>query len=104
MGRGTPLSLLLITAAFTMITQTQFCFHPDGSQDTQNAVPCNVGRHSMCCYITPTSPDFCRPDGLCQDSTIDQLVWRESCTDQTWQAPECVKLCVSKSEKKFFVF
>ncbi|KAI4190595.1 MAG: hypothetical protein L6R41_000688 [Letrouitia leprolyta] len=45
----------------------------------------------MCCRTTST--DTCRDDGLC-DSTWDGNVWRDFCTDPTWQAPNCVKLCL----------
>ncbi|KAI4176906.1 MAG: hypothetical protein LQ343_000763 [Gyalolechia ehrenbergii] len=45
----------------------------------------------MCCRTTST--DTCRDDGLC-DSSWDGNVWRDFCTDPTWQAPNCVKLCL----------
>jgi hypothetical protein len=52
----------------------------------------------MCCRTNDTAangPDTCRPDGLCQSTTPD-IVWRESCTDPTWTAPECLQLCVGE--------
>lgn len=39
----------------------------------------------MCCAVA----DTCLGNGLCKNG---DLIWRESCTDRTWQAPECVKL------------
>ncbi|KAL8668400.1 MAG: hypothetical protein Q9168_006971 [Polycauliona sp. 1 TL-2023] len=45
----------------------------------------------MCCRTSST--DTCRSDGLC-DSSWDDQTWRVFCTDPTWQAPECVKLCL----------
>ncbi|KAL8760129.1 MAG: hypothetical protein Q9199_000266 [Rusavskia elegans] len=45
----------------------------------------------MCCRTSST--DTCRSDGLC-DSSWDGNTWRVFCTDPTWQAPNCVKLCL----------
>ncbi|KAI4238025.1 MAG: hypothetical protein LQ349_001407 [Xanthoria aureola] len=45
----------------------------------------------MCCRRSST--DTCRSDGLC-DSSWDSNTWRVFCTDPTWQAPNCVKLCL----------
>ncbi|KAL9601998.1 MAG: hypothetical protein Q9219_002106 [cf. Caloplaca sp. 3 TL-2023] len=50
----------------------------------------------MCCRTTST--DVCRDDGLC-DSGWDGNVWRDFCTDPTWQAPNCVKLCMNSQGK-----
>jgi len=80
----------LLATASVLISEAQYCYSPDGSLDLSNTLPCYAGRHSMCCQINKPSPDFCRPDGLCQDSASDQLVWRETCTDRTWQADECL--------------
>lgn len=51
----------------------------------------------MCCgwgsnRTNAGTADTCLPNGLCQ-APVD--TWRESCTDPTWQAPECVKLFVN---------
>lgn len=71
------------------------CYYPNGTaaiDDTWPYTPCIANtRHSMCCRTTST--DTCRDDGLC-DSTWDGNVWRDFCTDPTWQAPNCVKLCL----------
>ena len=55
----------------------------------------------MCCAQDLTSPYLniksgvtCRSDGLCADAGNDAL-WRTACTDQTWESPECIKLCVN---------
>lgn len=71
------------------------CFYPNGTSRNGNITgaaapykPCFSGV-SMCCS---TVFDTCERDGLCSDGTN---LWRESCTDPTWQSPNCVKLCVS---------
>ena len=50
---------------------------------------------SMCCR-QPGEGDECRLDGLCQGFAGDgsRPVWRESCTDRTWDSPYCLDLCV----------
>ncbi|KAL8688903.1 MAG: hypothetical protein Q9218_005300 [Villophora microphyllina] len=45
----------------------------------------------MCCRTNST--DTCNSDGLCQ-SDWDGNLWRDFCTDPTWQAPGCTKLCL----------
>ena len=51
----------------------------------------------MCCAwgsarTASGNADTCLPNGLCQNA---ENTWRESCTDPTWQAPECLKLFVN---------
>ncbi|KAH7134932.1 hypothetical protein B0J11DRAFT_564384 [Dendryphion nanum] len=64
------------------------CFYPNGTQNNDFYQPCgNKGQHSMCCRINDTFPDTCLTDsarlGLCANG---DLLWRESCTDPTWQS------------------
>lgn len=73
------------------------CYRPDGSEVDGRYAPCRLGGTSMCCRTNDTQasfPDICRSDGLCQETQNTEIVWRESCTDPTWQAPECLQLCV----------
>ena len=84
------------------------CYNPDGSNRNamSNATdgwlysPCdNAADVSMCCAIGPGrdgSQDVCLDSGLCSNDILgDGLVWRESCTDPTWQDPACLKLFVN---------
>lgn len=58
-------------------------------EPVEKYLPCdNGGEFSMCC----ASFDRCRPDGLC-GSGFDDNVWRDGCTDPTWESPSCIKLC-----------
>lgn len=74
------------------------CYFPNGSDrnaeyDSEVYQPCNrSAEHSMCCRANDHK---CRSDGLCYDAWT-RLVWRESCTDPTWNSSACVKLCTSK--------
>lgn len=73
------------------------CYFPNGSDrnaeyGSEVYQPCNrSAEHSMCCRAKDHT---CRSDGLCFDSW-SRLVWRESCTDATWNSSACVKLCTS---------
>jgi hypothetical protein len=56
-------------------------------------LPCEGGvrsdsRFTMCC----ADYDVCRPDGMCL-SGFDSEIWRDGCTDPTWQSSSCIKLC-----------
>ena len=75
------------------------CYLPNGTDVnahlTQGDVyqPCDSGdEFSMCCALNRTPADKCRSDGLCQ-STFDNNIWRDSCSDPYWKSPKCVKLC-----------
>src|SRR5947207_2726271 len=80
------------------------CFLPNGTDrnalegaaDGYDYAPCNRSAAvSMCCAIGPGRyPDICAPHGLCHNTQYNSY-WRESCTDQTWQDPACVKLFVT---------
>ena len=84
-----------LTTAIMSADGAPLCYFPNGGQDiTVDMKPCHAGRHSMCCQFNETSPDICRPDGLCQDFSDDRQVWRQSCTDPEWKSPECLRLCL----------
>ena len=53
---------------------------------------------SMCCKTNVTAPDAdsCASGadmrGLCVSAW--QVIWRESCTDETWESGGCLDLCM----------
>ncbi len=52
----------------------------------------SVDNFQMCCATNGRAvPDIPRKDGLCQNLAA---IWRESCTDPTWESPSCIKLCI----------
>ncbi|ESZ91831.1 hypothetical protein SBOR_7783 [Sclerotinia borealis F-4128] len=58
---------------------------------------------SMCCHLGASSNggDECGSGstyGLCGIS--GSQLWRESCTDKTWQSPGCLQLCVGVNDTK----
>jgi hypothetical protein len=86
------LALLFLIATGVWAT----CYRPGGFAADYRYVPCHDGKPSMCCRTNdPNYPDVCRADSLCQE-TLQDVVWRESCTDPSWQAPECLRLCLGK--------
>jgi len=60
---------------------------------------------SMCCaldsksdFLNGDSGTICRNDGLCINANGKKIT-RTACTDQTWQSPECIKLCVNGTDQ-----
>ena len=55
----------------------------------------------MCCALgRPVyHVNACLANGLCEDVTTG-WIWRESCTDPTWEDPRCLKLCMEESESR----
>lgn len=86
--------LLLLTSILSHVAA--ICFRKNGTD--RNGPPGSgtykpgnpYSEHSMCC----SDADHYRTDGLCTNSD-GSLLWRESCTDQTWTSSSCVNLCVS---------
>ncbi|KAL9596713.1 MAG: hypothetical protein Q9219_005624 [cf. Caloplaca sp. 3 TL-2023] len=88
------------------------CYNPDGSnrnqdpdqsQGSQTYQPCNqYTKFSMCCRDPNNSGDVCRDNGLCEATGADgsKILWRESCTDPTWNSPYCLKgLCTEGTDE-----
>lgn len=94
-SRQASLSVINVSLLFTSVAAT--CYFPNGTDRNIGSSaeiyrPCDGGgKHSMCCRTM--DHDRCRSDGLCLNFQHNEI-WRESCTDPTWQSPECLKLCV----------
>ncbi|KAL8873037.1 MAG: hypothetical protein Q9174_001424 [Haloplaca sp. 1 TL-2023] len=80
------------------------CFLPNGTDrnlglfdDDYFPFQTTSDGHSMCCNIHHDTP---RSDGLCADLSLG-IVWRESCTDPTWESPNCIKLCAAFEPTNF---
>jgi hypothetical protein len=90
----------LLFLASVVRSATAACYAPDGSlrsNDNGNDFqPCG-GATGMCCNMA--FGDACQPNGLCYNAGA-KLLWRESCTDPTWESPGCLNLCLDwkKSE------
>lgn len=71
------------------------CYRPDGALvPDPDYIPCkpeNAAKGSSCCALKRISyPDRCLPNGLCGNGDD---VFRDSCTDETWDSPLCPQLC-----------
>ena len=88
-----------LTILCTIRTSTANCYFPNGTDRNEGFpndtyFPINPGDDfSMCCSHLGDQP---RSDGLCRNSD-GTVIWRESCTDRTWQSPKCIKLCAGAS-------
>lgn len=100
-----PLSTV-VTVLFLFIDVSKAgCYLPNGTDtnlahETENQyLSCNHtwpgAQHSMCCR-TAAGQDTCLDNGLCQNVPVgpDSLIWRESCTDPTWEDPGCLRLYI----------
>lgn len=107
---ATFLSFFALLPVYTTAT----CYFPDGSiQSSDIYQPCKSGSNAdgfrMCCGtnrdLAGNVPnDTCRPDGLCDYISVSNGVnqtWRESCTDPTWDSPNCIKFCLDGINEKF---
>lgn len=72
------------------------CYYPDGeiAEVIITYARCNINTSvaSMCCNAD--NGDRCTPEGLCISGS--NAFYRDMCTDQTWKAPECVKICTGE--------
>ena len=103
MLREALFSTAVISHFFLMVASD--CFYPNGTQRDKNTnhffQPIDHSApNSMCCRFGGNAPDIwdAAHPGLCisQDENSNGTRLREACTDQTWQAPECWKLCVNE--------
>ena len=67
------------------------CYYPNG--EANDDIPCNAGPVSVCC----TRGWTCLTNGVCQnDNDSSCIAWgRHSCTDSTFNSPECPRFCQS---------
>lgn len=86
------IEVLFVLLGNGILVDAQTCYYPDGSVSSHDT-PCHsllIGDEaSACCgYL-----DVCLDNGLCLAQAGAELVSRGSCTDQTWQSPECSQYC-----------
>lgn len=95
--------IFLLLSNYARTSISAICYTPNGTdtkliggQDWYQ--PCNAhAEFSMCCALNRgNKSDRCRGDGLCVNDVGGHL-WRESCTDPTWQSSSCLKLCLTET-------
>jgi hypothetical protein len=88
--------LIVILTSYALSTRAEvpLCFYPDGSQ-AQSDHACNLTAEvSFCCAIG----DNCLDNKLCVTKSDDPQPYnRGSCTDKTWNSPECPRFCLDFS-------
>jgi len=79
------------------------CYYPDGSIPTDYVwEPCTGAKYSSCCV--PSEGDICQADGLCYYPD-NNLSYRGTCTDRTWNDPSCnANICVTGKQNLFRTF
>lgn len=88
-------SLFLLTLSILVrSTLQQNCYFPNGviarndypCTDLTNSVP---GIQVHCCEVGRT----CLPNRMCSGNQQDENPMRGTCTDSTWNSPNCPKFC-----------
>ncbi|KAK2738772.1 hypothetical protein FQN55_000410 [Onygenales sp. PD_40] len=95
-------SLLLLSLYILRVVSpasATICYTPDGS--ISNDMPCNAAAEvSVCCEDTfvCTENQLCQPMGWYNGTDGDPLqLIRGTCTDRTWESPECPGRCIAES-------
>jgi hypothetical protein len=98
-NRMPTILIVVLSTGYILSTRAEvpLCFYPDTSQ-AQSDHACNLTAEvSFCCAIG----DKCLDNKLCiTDSDDPQVVQpynRGSCTDKTWNSPECPRFCLDFS-------
>lgn len=55
----------------------------------------------MCCLLDSPTPNTCNPDGLCIPYK-NGFIYRDTCTDPTWEDPACLKICTTGQSEEAF--
>lgn len=105
----------LILSSFAVVHVVADCFLPNGTDSnvaeglTNSSKSCGFtwpgAQHSMCCRIGDNPIyDVCNSDGTCKYiwGPVDRL-WREGCTDQTWEDPGCLRGLFTHGVRKLTV-
>ncbi|KAL2824472.1 hypothetical protein BDW59DRAFT_180221 [Aspergillus cavernicola] len=88
--------MILCTFVLTLLATSNatMCYTADGyAVEDDKYMPCIAigGVESMCCRLNDTNPDTCLSNGLCfANSSFADGYWRDFCTDQTWESPNCL--------------
>lgn len=78
------ISLLFLRAS------SQTCYWPSGIA-ASTFFPCEPSQpNSACC----STSDYCLSNGLCFDAGANNVLTRQTCTDQTWSDNACPKYCL----------
>ena len=86
------LDLLVFFLGIVVMADAQTCFSPNGTIKSQDT-PCHSAftgdGASACC----NHADICLNNGLCLSQNGGEYIYRGTCTDESWQSPECSQYC-----------
>lgn len=86
------LALFVLILHLPTLDAAATCYAPDGTKVTDlKYQPCISieNEFSMCCRLNDTDPGQCLQNGLCY-MTSRKEYWRDYCTDETWNSPNCL--------------
>lgn len=89
---ATSLAIIFLTS----LVGCQSCYYPNGDL-AANEQPCSTTGDGPCCPFQWQ----CLDNGLCYLDYAN-FFERHTCTDQTWQSPECPNICTQSQHKSFF--
>ncbi|KAL2127077.1 hypothetical protein VTI74DRAFT_11373 [Chaetomium olivicolor] len=96
---GIPkLSLLLLSTAAVVrpcLAETKRCYFPNGDVSLSDR-PCDSEAENSICCGAPPFGGYCLSNKVCK--SLAGLYSRGSCTDPTWQAPECQTFCIPMAQ------
>ena len=103
--RMRTLSLIALITLVQTVTASVTCYGPNGTANIEDCCggaysPCN-GISGMCCALGRTINEQHQRNAWVMASCYQENngeLWRESCTDPTWQDPSCLKLCLDGSK------
>ena len=84
--------LLVCFLGHVIVINAQTCYYPDRSvspHDTPCHSPFTSDGFSACCDRF----DLCLDNGLCLAQGGSEIISRGSCTDESWQSPQCSQYC-----------
>ena len=83
--------LILLSTRACVAAERRKCYYPNGDLVLADS-PCDPdAEHSACCGAPPFGV-ACLSNKLCRTQPGDFS--RGSCTDPTWQSPECPSFCM----------
>ena len=91
MATSFTISGLISLIWLVLRTTGQNCYYPDGSLSTEGDAVCS-SQGGMCC---PLNWEY-MSNGLCYLENADYY-GRYTCSDQTWQSPDCPQLCTQNN-------
>ena len=79
----------MVWAALSFTTFATTCYGVDGSQMDDTIQPCYPNGTGPCCSVA----DECLSNGMCFGLGTYNVLLQGACTDSSFEAPGCLKIC-----------